>query len=73
VKCPKCHTESSPDMNFCAKRESRLSSDASSSQTTAVNAPSQILALGTIFAGKVRIHEQIDRGGVGIVYQEEVA
>ncbi|MFZ2054809.1 MAG: protein kinase [Candidatus Aminicenantales bacterium] len=81
TKCPKCQTDN-PDMQrFCGECGTQLPhSEKPSTGTVTLGVPAKKLSLGSIFAGRYQIIEELGKGGMGKLYraldmkiQEEVA
>lgn len=77
-KCPQCRTENPVDSRFCKSCGNSFSGDPVSTET--LETPTEVLARGSIFAGRYEIIEALGAGGMGQVYrvfdssiQEEVA
>ena len=81
TKCPKCQTDHPDTQRFCGECGTQLiSSEKPSTGTVTLGAPAQRLTLGSIFAGRYQIIEELGKGGMGKLYrvldlklQEEVA
>ncbi|MFQ6067133.1 MAG: protein kinase [bacterium] len=73
VECPKCKTENTSDSEFCKKCAARLhpSEEISISHTETLEAPTEELTRGSIFAGRYEIIEELGKGGMGKVYRVE--
>jgi len=69
--CPKCRFENPADTSFCGKCGAHLfpSKKVPLSQTETILAPKQELTVGTTFAGRYHIIEELGRGGMGKVYK----
>ena len=80
-KCPTCHSENPDTQRFCGECGTQLlSSEKPFTGTVTVGAPAKKLSLGSIFAGRYQIIEELGKGGMGKLYraldlklQEEVA
>jgi serine/threonine protein kinase len=71
AKCPKCKTENTSDSDFCKKCATPLPStyDVPISVTKTLETPTRRLALGSIFAERYEILEELGKGGMGEVYR----
>ena len=71
VKCPKCQFENTSDSKFCKECGTQLipSEESHPSVTKTLLTPSRRLELGSIFAERYEVFEQIGKGGMGEVYR----
>ena len=71
MKCPKCHFENPEDTDFCGKCAASLhpSKEILSSRTKTLRRSVQELPMGSLFAGRYQIIEEIGKGGMGRVYK----
>ena len=71
MKCPKCHFDNPTGTSFCGKCGAHLfpSEKVPISKTETIIAPKQELSVGTTFAGRYHIIEELGRGGMGKVYK----
>ncbi len=81
TKCPKCQTDHPDTQRFCGDCGTELSPpEKPSTGTQTLGAPAKKLSLGSVFAGRYQIIEELGKGGMGKLYraldlklQEEVA
>ena len=71
MKCPKCQCESPPDTKFCSNCGTQLfqSEVTPVSQTKTIQVFEQELTIGSTFAERYGIIEELGRGGMGTVYK----
>ena len=71
MKCPKCHSANPADSTYCSKCATPLSSSKVKpiSVTKTLEMPTKELSIGSTFAGRYQIIEEIGRGGMGRVYK----
>ena len=71
MKCPQCQTENPQGSGFCSKCGAQLlpSPDMPYSQTETIRHPREELTIGSTFAGRYQIIEELGRGGMGNVYK----
>lgn len=67
VECPKCHAANPGASRFCAECGARLSFPLSASET--LENPVEELTVGSFFAARYRIVEELGKGGMGRVYR----
>ncbi|MFQ6110094.1 MAG: protein kinase, partial [Candidatus Aminicenantales bacterium] len=71
MKCPECHFENPETTRFCGNCGTRLISKEkiSVSPTKTQPTPREELKIGTTFAGRYQIIEELGKGGMGRVYK----
>jgi len=81
IKCPHCQTDNRDTQRFCGECGTPLlPSEKTSTGTQTFGAPARKIGLGSLFAGRYQIIEELGSGGMGKLYraldlklQEEVA
>jgi len=68
-KCPKCQADNCESQKFCGECGQPLTSFENISVTKTLETPAKGLALGSTFAGRYQIMEELGKGGMGAVYK----
>jgi serine/threonine-protein kinase len=69
VKCPKCQFENPDDTIYCGKCASPLKPGEDISVTKTLETPTRRLIIGSIFAERYEVLEELGKGGMGEVYK----
>ncbi|MBA7644558.1 Serine/threonine-protein kinase PknD [subsurface metagenome] len=71
MKCSQCHFENPEDSHFCSKCGTQIhpSEKISSPQTKTIQAPIKELTIGSTFADRFQVIEELGKGGMGEVYK----
>ncbi len=69
MKCPKCQSNNSDTSTFCADCGTNLSLPGDVSVTKTLESPIRRLEIGSLFAERYQILEQLGKGGMGEVYK----
>ncbi len=68
IECPKCNTENTSDSQFCKSCATPLPLSKEIPVTEKIEAPKEDLVIGSAFAGRYQIIEELGQGGMGRVY-----
>jgi len=71
MKCPRCNSDNPDNTRFCGQCAFPLplSEKISYSQTETLRTPIEELSIGSTFAGRYQIIEEIGKGGMGRIYK----
>ncbi|MBL7083125.1 MAG: protein kinase [Candidatus Aminicenantes bacterium] len=71
MKCPKCHFDNPEDSQFCMKCGTQIITpgEGPSPHTNTLHIPLMELTIGSTFAGRYQVVEELGRGGMGRVYK----
>ncbi len=71
MKCPKCHFENPDDIRFCGKCGMQLLSpeEVSDSYKETIQVAKRELTIGSSFAQRYQVIEELGKGGMGKVYK----
>jgi serine/threonine protein kinase/tetratricopeptide (TPR) repeat protein len=71
MKCPKCQFDNTSDSKFCKECGTQLflPEEISVSVTKTLETPIRRLAIGSLFAERYKILEELGKGGIGEVYK----
>jgi serine/threonine protein kinase/Tfp pilus assembly protein PilF len=67
--CPNCHAENAETQRFCGECGTQLISPKEISPTRTLQIPIKELEIGSLFAGRYQITEELGKGGMGRVYK----
>jgi hypothetical protein len=75
MKCPKCDTDNPADSKFCKEYATSLTSDEldQPSFTKTLETLSKGIILGSGFASRYKIIQELGRGGMAVVFKAEDA
>ena len=71
IKCPKCHSENPEQTRFCGGCGTKFATvaDAAGDRTQTFQLQRGELVIGSVFAGRFMVLEELGRGGMGRVYR----
>ena len=71
MKCPKCHFDNPEDTRFCGNCGKKLlpSEEIPLTKTETLRTPIKELTIGSTFAGRYQVIEELGKGGMGKVYK----
>jgi serine/threonine protein kinase len=71
MNCPKCHSDNPDSTNFCGTCGTPLGAvdGAASSATKTLETQTRRLGIGSLFAERYEVLEELGKGGMGVVYR----